>query len=170
MGMKQRLSLAAALLTDPPVLVLDEPANGLDPQGIRELRDLLRARAARGHTVLVSSHLLTEVEHLVDDVVVINQGQLVTTGTIADLTQSSARVCTPDPLDLAKHLEAAGAQVEPAGPDALFVAGLDLDQIGDTAHASGIALHELSPHAGSLEDVFFALTTPTHTSQEDSPS
>jgi ABC-2 type transport system ATP-binding protein len=170
LGMKQRLSLAAALLTDPPVLVLDEPANGLDPQGIRELRDLLRARAARGHTVLVSSHLLTEVEHLVDDVVVINQGRLVTTGTVAELTQSSATVRTPCPQGLGDRLAAAGGRVEPAGPDALRVAGLDLDQIGDLAHAAGIALHELSPHAGSLEDVFFALTTANNPSQEDSPS
>jgi ABC-2 type transport system ATP-binding protein len=170
LGMKQRLSLAAALLGDPPVLVLDEPANGLDPQGIRELRDLLRERAARGHTVLVSSHLLTEVEQLVDDIVVIDQGRLVATGTIADLTQSSARVRTPRPQDLAERLAAAGARVEPAGPDALVVTGLDLDQIGDTAHAAGITLHELSPHAGSLEDVFFALTNPTHPTQEESVS
>ncbi len=166
LGMKQRLSLAGALLTDPPVLILDEPANGLDPQGIRELRDLLRARAAQGHTVLVSSHLLTEVEHLVDDVVVINQGRLVTTGTIADLTQGSARVRTPHARQLAELLATVGTRVEPAGPDTLLVTGLDLDRIGDTAHAAGIALHELSPHAGSLEDVFFALTTPTNQAQE----
>ena len=162
LGMKQRLSLAGALLTDPPVLILDEPANGLDPQGIRELRDLLRARAARGHTVLVSSHLLTEDEHLVDDVVVIDQGRLVTTGTIADLTTGSARVRTPGARQLVGLLTAAGGQVETAGPDTLLVAGLDLERIGDTALAAGIAIHELSPHAGSLEDVFFALTTPTH--------
>lgn len=166
LGMKQRLSLAGALLTDPPVLILDEPANGLDPQGIRELRDLLRSRAARGHTVLVSSHLLTEVEHLVDDVVVIDQGRLVTTGTVADLTRGSARVRTPDPARLAEFVSAAGARVETVGPDTLLVSGFGLDQIGDTANAAGIALHELSPHAGSLEDVFFALTTPTTTPQE----
>ena len=162
LGMKQRLSLAGALLTEPPVLVLDEPANGLDPQGIHELRDLLRGRAAQGHTVLVSSHLLSEVQHLVDDVVVIDQGRLVATGTVAELTRSSARVRTPCPGQLAERLTAAGAQVEPAGTDALAVTGLDLDQIGDTAHSSGIALHELSPTAGSLEDVFLALTTPTN--------
>lgn len=166
LGMKQRLSLAAALLTDPPVLVLDEPANGLDPQGIRELRDLLRARAARGHTVLVSSHLLTEVQHLVDDVVVINQGRLVTTGTVTDLTDSSARVRTNRARLLAERLTAIGGRVEPAEHDVLVVTGLDLDQIGETAHAADVVLHELSPHAGSLEDVFFALTTPTHAPQE----
>ncbi|MDJ0767160.1 MAG: ATP-binding cassette domain-containing protein [Ilumatobacter sp.] len=158
LGMKQRLSLAAALLTDPPVLVLDEPANGLDPQGIRELRDLLRGRAARGHTVLVSSHLLTEVQHLVDDVVVIDQGRLVTTGTVDALTDSSARVRTPHPRLLAERLTAVGGRVEPSGRDTLVVSGLDLDRIGDIAHAADIALHELSPHAGSLEDVFLALT------------
>jgi ABC-2 type transport system ATP-binding protein len=168
LGMKQRLSLAAALLTDPPVLVLDEPANGLDPQGIRELRDLLRARAARGHTVLVSSHLLTEVQHLVDDVVVINQGQLVTTGTVDALTDSSARVRTPRPRLLADRLAAIGGRVEPAGPDTLVVSGLGLDQIGDTAHAADVALYELSPHAGSLEDVFLALTT-GHTNTDHAP-
>jgi ABC-2 type transport system ATP-binding protein len=166
--MKQRLSLAGALLTDPPVLVLDEPANGLDPQGIRELRDLLRARAGRGHTVLVSSHLLAEVEHLVDDVVVITEGRLVTTGTIGDLMDSSARVRTPDPEHLAEHLIAAGARVDHPGGDTLLVAGLALEQVGETAHRVGIALHELSPHAGSLEDVFLSLTTPTNTTMEES--
>jgi ABC-2 type transport system ATP-binding protein len=168
LGMKQRLSLAAALLTDPPVLVLDEPANGLDPQGIRELRDLLRARAARGHTVLVSSHLLTEVQHLVDDVIVINQGRLVTTGTVAALTDSSARVRTPRHRLLAERLTAAGGRVDIAESDTLVVSGLELEQIGDIAHAADAALYELSPHAGSLEDVFLALTTSATSSDQAS--
>jgi len=158
LGMKQRLSLAAALLTDPAVLVLDEPANGLDPQGIRELRDLLRARAAQGNTVLVSSHLLTEVQHVVDDVVVINQGQLVTTGTVASLTDSSARVRTPRRDLLADRLTGAGGRVEPVDTDTLVVSGLAIDDIGDIAHAADVVLHELSPHVGSLEDVFLELT------------
>ena len=166
LGMKQRLSLAAALLGDPAVLVLDEPANGLDPQGIHDLRDLLRSRAARGHTVLVSSHLLNEVQHLVDDVVVINQGRLVTTGTIDDLTDSRAVVRTPDPTALGNELARTGADIKPSGPDTLVVAGLRLDQIGDAAHAAGIALHELSADAGLLEDVFLALTAPTTTVEE----
>ena len=119
------------------------------------------ARADRGHTVLVSSHLLTEVEHLVDDVVVINEGHLVATGPIHDLTGSSAKVRTPYTGRLADVLTAAGAAVQPAGTDTLVVTGLHLDQIGDAAHAAGIAVHELSPHAGSLEDVFFELTNPT---------
>ena len=166
LGMKQRLSLAAALLGDPAVLVLDEPANGLDPQGIHDLRDLLRARAARGHTVLVSSHLLTEVQHLVDDVVVINKGRLVTSGTIDDLTDHRALVRTPDPVALADRLACTGADIRKTGTDTLVVAGLGLDEIGDAALAAGIALHELSSDAGSLEDVFLALTTPTNTDQE----
>ena len=170
LGMKQRLSLAAALLGDPAVLVLDEPANGLDPQGIHDLRDLLRARAARGHTVLVSSHLLTEVQHLVDDVVVINDGRLVTRGTIDDLTHHRALVRTPDPVALANHLAGTDADVRKTGNDTLVVAGLGLDDIGDAAHAAGIALHELSSDAGSLEDVFLSLTTPTNTDQEMSSS
>jgi ABC-2 type transport system ATP-binding protein len=160
LGMKQRLSLAAALLGDPPVLVLDEPANGLDPQGMRDLRDVLRARAALGHTVLVSSHLLSEVQHLVDDVVVISQGQLVSTGAIEDLMGNSAQVRTPCPAHLAELLVGAGATIERAEADTLVVTGLGLDQIGDAAHEAGIAIHELSPHTGSLEDVFLALTTP----------
>ncbi|MEO1064545.1 MAG: ATP-binding cassette domain-containing protein [Actinomycetota bacterium] len=159
LGMKQRLSLGAALLGDPPVLILDEPANGLDPQGIHDLRDLLRERAARGHTVLVSSHLLSEVQHLVDDVVVINRGRLVTSGTIDELTHRRARVRTPQPAALAPQLVAAGAEVEPSCDGALVVGGLGLRQIGDLAHGAGVALHELSEDAGSLEDVFLSLTT-----------
>lgn len=170
LGMKQRLSLAAALLGDPPVLVLDEPANGLDPQGIHDLRDLLRDRASRGHTVFVSSHLLTEMQHLVDDVVVINEGRLVRTGTIDDLTDHRALVRTPDPEALTSHLACSGADVESTGTDSLVIAGLSLEQIGNVAHAAGIALHELSEDAGSLEDVFLSLTTPTHTTQENNQS
>ena len=169
LGMKQRLSLAGALLADPPVLVLDEPANGLDPQGIRELRDLLRARAARGHTVLVSSHLLAEVQHLVDDIVVINQGRLMTTGPVASLTQSAAVVRTPSPQQLTEHLAAKGADVEPDESGALVVTGLDLEQIGDTAYTAGITLHELSAQADSLEDLFMSLTTPTETVPTPAP-
>ncbi len=170
LGMKQRLSLAAALLTDPPVLVLDEPANGLDPQGIRELRELLRARAERGHTVLVSSHLLTEVEHVVDDVVVINRGRLVTSGSVDELTSTRAFVRTPEPDRLGKHLLAAGAQVEFTGDGTIDVSGLELAEIGDVAHTCDVVVHELSRHASSLEDVFFTLTTTAPTTQGASTS
>ena len=161
LGMKQRLGLAAALLCDPPVLVLDEPGNGLDPQGIRTLRNLLRARAAAGNTVFVSSHLLGEVEQLADDVVVLNQGRLVTQGSLAELRQSASLVRAASPEVLRIALENAGGVVDFEQPDTLVVRGLPLEQIGEHAFRAGIALHELSPHTDSLEDRFFAWTGDT---------
>ncbi len=158
LGMKQRLGLAAALLCDPPVLVLDEPGNGLDPQGIRTLRNLLRARAAAGDTIFVSSHLLGEVEQLADDVVVVNQGRLVTQGSLAELRQSASFVRAASPDALRASLEAAGGIVEAGPHDALVVRGLSLDDIGERAFNAGIALRELSRHTDSLEERFFAWT------------
>ena len=158
LGMKQRLGLAAALLRDPQVLVLDEPGNGLDPQGIRFLRNLLRERATEGNTVFVSSHLLGEVEQLADDVVVINQGRLVAQGSLADLRQSASLVRAASPQDLRDVLAEAGGVVEPGQTGTLVVRGLQLDQIGDLAFGAGIALHELSRHTDSLEDRFFDWT------------
>lgn len=159
LGMRQRLSLAAALLGDPPVLVLDEPGNGLDPQGIHDLRTVLRARAALGHTVLVSSHLLSEVEHLADDVVVISKGRLVTTGALADLQHATVSVQTPRADELAGHLAAAGAVVERSDPDTLRVRGLPAALIGELAFAAGLPLHELAAGSGSLEELFLRWTT-----------
>lgn len=161
LGMKQRLGLAAALLCDPPVLVLDEPGNGLDPQGVRTLRNLLRARAAEGNTVFVSSHLLGEVEQLADDVVVINQGRLVTQGSLTELRQSASLVRAASSQALQIALEAAGGIVENEEPDSLVVRGISLDEIGEQAFRAGIALHELSRHKDSLEDRFFAWTGDT---------
>ena len=158
LGMKQRLGLAAALLCDPEVLILDEPGNGLDPHGIRTLRNLLRARAAEGNTVFVSSHLLGEVEQLADDVIVINQGQLVAQGSLDELKQSASFVRSTSPKPLQVVLETAGGLVEQGQPGTLVVRGLSLDQIGEHAFEAGIALHELSPHTDSLEDRFFAWT------------
>jgi ABC-2 type transport system ATP-binding protein len=159
--MRQRLGLAAALLCDPPVLVLDEPGNGLDPQGMRELRDLLRQRAARGDTVFVSSHLLGEAEHLVDDVVVIDHGRLITSGPLAELRHETALVRSPDADRLGVALSEAGGMVEP-GADAtggsLLVRGLTLDQIGHVAFADGAELWELAARSGSLEDLFMQWT------------
>jgi ABC-2 type transport system ATP-binding protein len=159
LGMRQRLGLAAALLGDPPVLVLDEPGNGLDPQGIRALRDLLRDRAARGGTVFVSSHLLSEIEHLADDVVVINQGRLITHGALADLQQAASLVRTADVDRLGDALIDAGAVVARDGADSLVVRGMTLREIGERAFVEHIVLHELSPHAGSLEELFLDWTT-----------
>jgi len=158
LGMKQRLGLAAALLCDPPVLVLDEPGNGLDPQGIRILRNLLRSRAAEGNTVFVSSHLLGEVEQLADDIVVINQGRLVAQGSLAEMRQSASIVRAASLEALRVALEGAGGVVESGQPGALVVRDLSLDEIGEQAFRAGIALHELSRHTDSLEDRFFAWT------------
>ena len=164
LGMRQRLGLAAALLGDPPVLILDEPANGLDPQGVRTLRDLLRARAAAGGTVLVSSHLLAEVEHLADDIVIVAAGRLVTSAPLRELQHATSLVRTPTCGELRSVLDRAGATVEPGPadqPDALLVRGLTTEQIGDLAFGAGIALHELSSQANSLEELFLQSTMAT---------
>ena len=166
LGMRQRLGLAGALLGEPPVLILDEPGNGLDPEGIRTLRDRLRAQAANGGTVFVSSHLLDEVEHLADDVVVINKGRLVTQGSLAELQQAASLVRTIDPGRLAVVLEQAGAATETHGPDSLIVREMPIDEIGDRAFTAGFAVHELSPRAGSLEELFLTWTTTQSTDQE----
>lgn len=160
LGMRQRLGLAAALLGDPPALILDEPGNGLDPQGIRTLRDVLRTRAAAGGTVLVSSHLLAEMEHLADEVVVINRGRLVTSGSLDELLQAASLVRSASPERLKGALEADGGSVRLLDGGTLVVRGLTSDQIGERAFAIGIPLHELSPHAGSLEDLFLDWTSP----------
>ncbi len=166
LGMRQRLGLAAALMGEPPVLILDEPGNGLDPQGVRTLRDLLRSRAAAGGTVFVSSHLLSEVEHLADDVVVINQGRLVTHGSLAELQQSATLVRSTDAGRLAAELASAGASVEDHGSDALIVRGMVIDEIGERAFTAGIAVRELSPRAGSLEELFLKWTSQSTNEEE----
>lgn len=158
LGMRQRLGFAGALLGDPPVLVLDEPANGLDPQGIHEMRDLLRARAAKGHTVLVSSHLLSEVELLADDLVVLNRGRLVTAGSMSELQEEATLVRASASERLQDLLGAEGAAVERDG-DGLVVRGMPIEEIGQRAFDAGIVLHELSPHAGSLEERFLQWTS-----------
>jgi ABC-2 type transport system ATP-binding protein len=163
-GMRQRLGLAATLLGDPEVLVLDEPANGLDPQGIRWLRDFLRGVAAEGRTVLVSSHVLSEVEQTVDDVVVIHRGRLVKSGPIASLlTGAGVRVRSPRAADLAAALARDGAEVRADG-ELLFVQGRTTDEVGDLAFAIGVPLHELAMEAASLEEIFFRLTSDEDTS------
>jgi ABC-2 type transport system ATP-binding protein len=157
-GMRQRLGLAATLLGDPEVLVLDEPANGLDPQGIRWLRDFLRGVAAEGRTVLVSSHVLSEVEQTVDDVVVIHRGRLVQSGPIAALlTGEGVRVRSPRAGELAAALARDGAEVS-ADDDVLHVQGRTTGEVGDLAFAIGAPLHELAVEAASLEEIFFRLT------------
>lgn len=166
LGMRQRLGLAAALLGDPPILVLDEPSNGLDPQGIRAMRELLRERADRGHTVLISSHLLDEVEHLADDVVVLNHGRLVVTGALSDLQHPATLVRSDSAPTLAPLLEGAGAAVTSLDETALVVRGLTMAQVGDLTFQAGIATHELAIHSGSLEERFFEWTTEASDTKE----
>ncbi len=157
LGMRQRLALAAALLGDPRILILDEPANGLDPQGMRWLRDLLKAQAAAGRTVLVSSHVLSEVAQTADELIVIRKGKLVSQTTLAEFTAggqvpSLVRASRLD--ELASALAEAGGKVERAEDGALLVSGIGGEQIGELALARGIAIHELAPQHSSLEERF----------------
>jgi ABC-2 type transport system ATP-binding protein len=160
LGMRQRLGLASALLGDPCVLILDEPANGLDPQGIRWLRELLREFAHRGNAVLVSSHLLAEMAQMADDVIVIHRGRLIRQGTIAELTNGGAvlRVGSPQPDRLAKALEAEGMSVRRDGDGRLVVGQGSAERVGELAFRAGIPLVELANEQGTLEDVFLELT------------
>jgi ABC-2 type transport system ATP-binding protein len=160
MGMRQRLSLAAALLGDPHVVVLDEPANGLDPEGIRWLRGLLRHLAGQGRTVLVSSHQLNEVQEIADRVVILNRGRLVRSGSIEELTAGTDSVLVRSPNLPGLHQALTGQRitVEQVGPDALRIRGLTTAQVGTLAFRSGVELHELSGQRFDLEDLFFSLT------------
>lgn len=157
LGMRQRLGLAFALLGDPGVLVLDEPVNGLDPEGIRWIRGLLRALAAEGRTVLVSSHLLSEVQQSVDRVVIISRGRLVLEGTIDDLDAGSGVVAdAADRAALAAAVVAAGATVE-VTDEGLVVGGLSADEVGSVALRAGVALNHLARERAGLENVFLEL-------------
>ena len=160
LGMRQRLGIAAALLADPAVLMFDEPANGLDPEGIRWMRDLLRNHAARGGTVLLSSHLLGEVEHTVDRLLVIGAGRIVADGPITELLAGDGTaVRALDPAALATALAAAGLEVQPGGGGVLVVPGAAPERIGALAAAGGHVLIDLRPSEQGLEDLFFQLTT-----------
>ena len=157
--MRQRLGIAGALMADPPVLMFDEPANGLDPEGIRWMRGLLRGHAARGGTVLLSSHLLGEVEHTVDRLLVIGNGRIVADGPVASLLGSDGvSVRAADPAALARSLEAAGFHVQHGDGGALVVTGASPSAVGVIAATGGHVLVELRPLQRGLEDVFFSLT------------
>ena len=160
LGMRQRLGLATALLGDPEVLVLDEPANGLDPAGVRWLRDLLRSLAADGRTILVSSHVLAEVAQTVDRVVIIHRGSLVQQASIAEVlagAQGATRVQTPDSARLRELLAAEGATVTAVDEQTLAV-DLAPARVGELAAANAIVLHELTVERATLEEVFLELT------------
>jgi ABC-2 type transport system ATP-binding protein len=162
LGMRQRLGIAGALLADPPVLVFDEPANGLDPEGIRWMRDLLKALAAEGRTVLVSSHLLGEMQLLADDVVIVAAGKLIRQGPVDEVLGSmgaaQVRVRTPQAAELTDALGKINATVSPQPDGALLVSGVDATAIGHTAFTASVELHELTPERGDLEQVFLQLT------------
>jgi ABC-2 type transport system ATP-binding protein len=160
LGMRQRLGLAAGLLGDPEVLILDEPANGLDPQGIRWLRDLLRSFAAEGRTVLISSHVLAEVAQTVDDVVIIHRGRLVRQAAMAEVlaqAEGSTLVRTPDPGRLRSLLTESGFAVHSSDDGRLTVAAPP-ERVGEIAAAHGVVLHELMVERATLEEAFLELT------------
>jgi ABC-2 type transport system ATP-binding protein len=167
MGMRQRLAIAAALLGDPEVLVLDEPANGLDPQGIRWLRDFLRRQAGEGRTVLVSSHVLAEMAQTIDEAVVISRGKLVAQGSLDQLTagaEAPVWVRSPEPERLQAALNAQDGVAAEPGETAggwLSVKGASLEAVGTTAAESGIAVYELYRPRQTLENVFLELTGET---------
>jgi ABC-2 type transport system ATP-binding protein len=162
LGMHQRLGIASAMLGDPPVLLFDEPVNGLDPEGIQWVRALLRRFAEEGRTVFLSSHIMSEMEQTADHVLVIGRGKLVADLTMEEMTrqstQSHVRVVSPRSHELIPHLEALGAVVTNGTPNQLTVTGLESSEIGAIAFSQGIPLNELSTQRASLEAAFMELT------------
>jgi ABC-2 type transport system ATP-binding protein len=162
LGMGQRLGIAVALLGDPGILMFDEPVNGLDPEGILWIRNLMKALAAEGRTVFVSSHLMAEMENTADHLIVIGRGKLIADGTVADFIAANSkqwiRVRTPQRDLLAGAAAAAGATVRDGNAGALVVLGLTAEQVGDLAFENGIRLHELAAEQASLEEAFMELT------------
>ena len=162
LGMRQRLGLAAALLGNPDLLILDEPANGLDPEGVRWLRDFLRDYASGGRTVLISSHVLAEVAQTVDQVLIINRGRLVTESSLDDLTArvgGSVRVRSPQLSQLAEALQREGIESTMSNDHALRAQGTTSERVGDISFAAGLTIHELVTEGSSLEEVFLDLTS-----------
>jgi len=162
LGMKQRVGIAAALLGDPPVLMFDEPFNGLDPEGVAWVRSLFVRLAGEGRTVFVSSHLMSEMENTADDLIVIGRGELIAAETVAEFSARSARlsvtVRTPESAALTAALTAARAAVRPAADGSLVVTGLGAARIGQLAFEHHIVLHELATRTASLEEAFMELT------------
>jgi len=166
LGMKQRLGLAATMLGDPEVVILDEPANGLDPEGIRWMRDMLKYLAGQGRAVLVSSHQLSEIALMAEDLVVIGRGRLIAQEPARDFiarhTTTRVRVRSPQISDLVGSLQEQGAEVVPSGEipttDGALVTGITMTAVGELAHQRGVILHELSEVTDSLEDAFLAVT------------
>jgi ABC-2 type transport system ATP-binding protein len=162
LGMRQRLGIAAALLADPPAVMLDEPFNGMDPEGIIWLRELLRALAAQGRAVLVSSHLMGELQGIADHVLVAGRGRVIAEGSVADLIAAASddgvRVRTAQPQRAAAVLHAAGAQVTPADGDALDVRGLAVEGVVAVLTTAAVPFRELAPRRATLEEAYLRLT------------
>jgi ABC-2 type transport system ATP-binding protein len=162
LGMGQRLGIASALLGDPGTLLLDEPVNGLDPEGVRWIRQLLRSLADEGRSVLISSHLMSEMALTADRLIVVGRGRLIAEGSVADIVERSSRghvrVDTAEPERLRELLVDRGAEVITETDGAFSVTGLDARDVGTAAAAAGIALYELSPQSASLEEAFMELT------------
>ncbi len=162
LGMGQRLGIAAALLGDPQILMFDEPVNGLDPEGILWIRNLMKALAAEGRTIFVSSHLMSEMENTADHLLVIGRGKLIADCTVEEFiaanSQQQVRVRTPQPDLLAKLVATAGGTVREDGDGSMVVSGLGPAQVGDLAYDNAVRLHELSPVLASLEQAFMELT------------
>jgi ABC-2 type transport system ATP-binding protein len=162
LGMGQRLGIATALLGDPGTLLLDEPVNGLDPEGIQWIRQLLRSLADEGRSILVSSHLMSEMAQTADRLVVVGRGRLIAEGTVDEVVHGSVtghvRVDTPEPARLAALLDDRGAHATTRPDGTLVVSGIEARDVGIVAGAAGITLYELTPQSASLEDAFFELT------------
>ncbi|MEV0645004.1 ABC transporter ATP-binding protein [Phytomonospora sp. NPDC050363] len=161
LGMKQRLGIAGTLLGDPGILMFDEPVNGLDPEGIRWIREFMRDLAAEGRTVLVSSHLMSEMALTADHVVIIGRGKLITEASMAELAERHHRgvlVRTPQASALSTALRESGAAVVAAADGSLSVSGMEASAIGELAFARGVVLHEITPRSASLEEAYMELT------------
>lgn len=163
LGMAQRLGLAQALLGDPPILMLDEPVNGLDPEGIRWVRELLTSLAADGRAVFVSSHLMSEMSRMAEHLVIVGRGKLIADTSVTEFinnnVRSNVRVRTPQPTELADELARQGADVTPGEDGCLEVNGMETDSVGDIAAEHRLTVHELFGHTVSLEQAFMDLTS-----------
>jgi ABC-2 type transport system ATP-binding protein len=173
LGMGQRLGIAAALLGDPGILIFDEPVNGLDPEGILWIRNLLKSLASQGRTIFISSHLMSEMSLTADRVIVIGRGRLIADAPMSELTgraTGQVRVRSPRRDDLIELLERQGAAVERTDGDGLIVRGTTAAAIGDAAAAQRLPIHELTPEVASLEETFFELTNDSVEFRADVPA
>ncbi len=174
LGMSQRLGIAATLLGDPKMVMFDEPVNGLDPEGILWIRNLMKALAAEGRTVFVSSHLMSEMEHTADHLIVIGRGKLIADCTmkefVARASGAAVRVRTPSAAEFIRAIGAKGATVDTNDDGSIEVRGMSVEQVGDLAFSEGVRLHELTTVRASLEEAFMELTADSVEYHADAPA